>query len=1548
MSAQVIQKKQVIPSSHFAHSLSGSLQGSQNIIITNTVKEPTTISINIPKDSTSSSNSNNPAPSAGPSAGPLTIPKKISIEIKPHTNIESMDLISEKSYLGNKDIKDTYQTKDFRTQIRDLPDSYIGSIEPATEEMWVPGLDEDGNWKIFKENITYIEGFHTIFNEVITNALDHNSRLKQLIRDKVAGYEAINHLVKNIYVNIDKDTSGRITIKNDGMGIDISKHPENDNIYVPELIFGNLLSSVNYDKTQEKEVAGKNGVGVKLTNIFSTEFQVETVDSIRKLKYMQKWSNAMLNKTAPEITRYTGKPYTTVSYLPDFERFNIKDFTKIDDWKLIHRRIIDAAACAGKEINIWYNDVKVPVHSFESYANMFLAKGTRKVHITPNDRWEVIICLSPENGKFEHVSYVNSIYTDRGGKHVTHVTDNLSKKLADYINAKAKKGSVQMTTTAIKNNIMVFIKCVIINPKFDTQTKRFLTTLVPNFGSRCDIDDTTIEKVSKIGIIERAKHLVEFNAKQQSGANALLVKKGQKIYDPKYHPAGYIDKFPHKCTLVLTEGDSAATFISRGIKELSDENQKYWGWFPLRGKPLNVREASSISVTSNVELKKVANFVGLVVGKKYETKEELSSLNYGHIMILSDADDDGYHIKGLILNYIHFYWPTLIMNGFICTLATAMYKAYIPSKNGGQSVPRTALKFYTTKSFNEWKEKVQSDLHKYEIKYYKGLASNEAQECMEYFSVNMMGKNLINFLWDHQELTEEPWKQLNKANSNMTVESSSEPLVLVKPVIKLKMPTSDNTNINTSNIVPVVPTETSQLTNKDKGKKINATDYHIKLAFSKGYEDSRKRWIDDYSQNKEGKIDIGYDNTQEKVTDFINNRLVVFSFESVKRSVPHILDGLKPSNRKILYAVIKKNCRKPLKVAQLAGYIGEHASYHHGEKSLNDAIVKMAQNYVGKNNINLLYPNGQFGSRMLNGKDAGHPRYINTCLSNITHVIFDKSDTPLYQYLYDDGKKIEPAFYLPIIPMILVNGTDGIGTGYSSQLPCYNPEDIVNNLIAKLNNAPMREMIPFYRGFKGKIERLDDKDITTNINTNTESINNEQSTNGIDKVSMCTIKKTNKFLVIGNWSRLDKNRIQITELPVGAKQSKSFTAYKDFLYNLMDEKAGANITKMIKESNDKQVAKLKGGKKAVTTKTAKPKAKAKTKAKKKVKKTKHNDEDGNDDNVDADDQSETENSEMSEDSGKLKGIITSVEIVKETDIDLILNVTFKDGWLDSELSTKTEDYAFEKKLKLAVILTTSNIHLFSVSGQIKKYNSPLEIIDEYFPIRLNYYAKRKAYILNDLNNMNQIASERYRFVSEYIDGKLNLNRKKKVEMEQILTNNNYKKLSTKVTNNADGNDIPETPEITNDDTNMNIIDDEDNDTDKSYKYLLSMPFYSLTTERLERLKKEIDNYTEKINTLSKKSESDLWMEDLSRFKIEYSKFIREWECDTNNILLGKPVKIVPKIQINKTENKQDINNPLSIKTLTNSSAGPLTGSGSLSGSLTGPVKEKLFIKKLAK
>merc|ERR1719171_1501732 len=243
----------------------------------------------------------------------------------------------------------------------------------------------------------------------------------------------------------------------------------------------------------------------------------------------------------------------------------------------------------------------------------------------------------------------------------------------------------------------------------------------------------------------------------------------------------------------------------------------------------------------------------------------------------------------------------------------------------------------------------------------------------------------------------------------------------------------------------------------------------IDLAFNKKRADDRKVWINSYT---EGDI---IDHTKSKIGygDFINKELVQFSRYDVVRSLPSFVDGFKPTQRKILFCAFKRNLKSDCKVAQFVGYVSEHSAYHHGEASLETAIVNMAQDYVGSNNINLLVPSGQFGTRLMGGKDSASSRYIFTRLSHVTRTIFHPDDDKVLKYLDDDGQKIEPNYYVPVIPMVLVNGAEGIGTGYSTYVLNYNPHDIIANLRRSLNGQEMVEMHPWYRGYKGEIKPSD-------------------------------------------------------------------------------------------------------------------------------------------------------------------------------------------------------------------------------------------------------------------------------------------------------------------------------------------------------------------------------------------------------------------------------------------------------------------------------------------
>merc|ERR1719508_126095 len=294
------------------------------------------------------------------------------------------------------------------------------------------------------------------------------------------------------------------------------------------------------------------------------------------------------------------------------------------------------------------------------------------------------------------------------------------------------------------------------------------------------------------------------------------------------------------------------------------------------------------------------------------------------------------------------------------------------------------------------------------------------------------------------------------------------------------------------------------------------------MAFSKKAVDQRKEWLTDFMEEGKRRRELGLpevylyekDTRAVNYTDFINKELVLFSNMDNERSIPSLVDGFKPGQRKVIFTCLKRNLhKKEIKVAQLAGSVAEVSAYHHGEASLMGTIINLAQNYVGSNNINLLQPIGQFGTRLSGGKDSASPRYIFTQMSPLARMIFNENDDAILHQLTDDNQKIEPEWYIPILPMVLVNGADGIGTGWMTKIPNYNPREIVANIRKMMKGEEPKDMVPWFKNFKGSIEPLDHQ----------------------------------RYVVNGEIATLSDTKLEVTELPV-----KTWTnQYKELLETML-------------------------------------------------------------------------------------------------------------------------------------------------------------------------------------------------------------------------------------------------------------------------------------------------------------------------------------------------------------------------------------------------------------
>lgn len=507
-------------------------------------------------------------------------------------------------------------------------------------------------------------------------------------------------------------------------------------------------------------------------------------------------------------------------------------------------------------------------------------------------------------------------------------------------------------------------------------------------------------------------------------------------------------------------------------------------------------------------------------------------------------------------------------------------------------------------------------------------------------------------------------------------------------------------------------------------------DLAIQLAFNKRLVEDRKDWLTKFMENRMNQTDNTYlyqkDTKKINYSEFVNKELVLFSNLDNERSIPCLVDGFKPGQRKVLFACFKRNLQKEIKVVQLAGSVAELSAYHHGEQSLMSTIINLAQNFVGSNNLNLLQPIGQFGTRLHGGKDAASPRYIFTNLNVLTRFLFNPKDDPIFDYINDDGQFVEPEYYCPILPMVLVNGAEGIGTGWAVKIPNFNVKEIIENLIRILNDKDPVPMRPYYKNFKGSIESIDETRFFVNGEVAIVFDENETSRNKSDYT------------------------IEISELPIGVWTQ----AYKE---SVLEFYLHGN------ETNGKSV--------------------------------------------------------------QFNPLISDY---KEYHTDCTVRFIVK-------MSSKQYQHAMDqgglhKFFKLQKTISLNNMVLFDSKGCLKRYESPIEILKEFYQVRLGFYAKRKEYLENMLGAESAKLNNIARFILEKIEGKIKVENLKKNDIIKLLAQKGYqsdpvRKWKEKIT--KEKGYLHESSSQT---TEQNETDLSETDT-QDFNYLLSMPIWNLTLEK---------------------------------------------------------------------------------------------------------------------
>ena len=1178
-----------------------------------------------------------------------------------------------------------------REHVLQRPDMYIGSVKNVKENTYI--FEND---LIIQKEIGYNEGLERTHLEILTNAIDNKWES-----------EEIDIKMTKINISIDKDT-GVTTISNDGRWIPIEKdkieiEDERDpqkgcilELYRQEAYFGYARSGTNYDDKQEKrKTAGKNGIGAKATNIYSKEFTVTCIDPENKKKYIQTFKNNMSEKGKPTITRATQKTgYTEISYIPDFERFGLKGYDD-DTIALFEKHAYDCAMTTG--LSVTFNDKKINIKNLAAYTKLYCGAADTNMLSFESEDCEVVLVEQSENVArkkgFKHISFVNGTCTKKGGVHVDKWIETLLVPIRTYFNQSSKTTKstkstktsktdtkmIKVTLEQIKKYFLIFVKAELDKPDFESQSKHELKHPAPQTTKPTE---TQLKKMLKWNFVESIRDEIRFEEQRKAPKNKKgYVSYGQNVDDANWSKSKDVS-LRSKTMLFVTEGLSAKAIVAIGKDIIKDGHNKI-GALALRGKIVNATKNSQEKVNNNKEIQLLKQLIGLEHGVDYSDEDNIKSLRYGRIVLLTDSDDDGSHIEGLVLNYFWKNFRDLFEFGIIKTMRTPSVKLSIQSEK---------LTFFSHNEFEKWQNANPRKAEAAKIKYYKGLGTSSNDDAKDIFKMNKQ----VEFM-----LSDDDDKFMRLAFEGDTRGS--------KNADKRK----------------------KWLTERDPMDTVYELDENDEL-------------IEKNTDVTEGQLSL---------SDFVNYKLFLYHRENISRMVPDVIDGLKEGQRKIIYTCFKKRLfKKSVKVVQLGGSVLEHACYHHGEASLYSAIIKLAQGFVGARNIPLLVNDGQFGTRIYQGKDASAARYICTRLEKITCSIFINDDFPLLERVVDEGDIIEPKNYVPIIPMILINGSKGIATGWSTTIPNYNPLDCVEYIKrwidSKENGVEFEKLklVPWWRGYNGEV----------------------------------TVEEKNSIQILTTEGKMEniKGKYHITELPI-RKPTAEFGVYL----------------------NDTFV------------------------------KNKH---------------------------------ITSIDTFHGPNTVHFVLTPHKD--FTPDISTNLKSLVKTEKISNMVTL---------VNGSPRKFNNVYEIIEHFCEVRYDLYTKRRNYTIAKMRDEKLKEENKVRFIDEVTHKRLVVYKRDKSELvkemkEKLYAEDPMAKYNVEHYEEIEGN---ETEGGEGEEIEDAEIPSKKKKT-KPYAYLTEMPISSMGKQKLEKLNTHIKNIQNKIDELEKKTNGDMWLEDLENFEKAYEQFLK--------------------------------------------------------------------------
>ena len=994
-----------------------------------------------------------------------------------------------------------------REHVLHRPDQYIGETK-ITQPRIVWSQDADG--KCSQIETLMSPGMEQVaLQELLSNAVDSTT---YSVKQGMASSE--------IEVRMDDEW---LSVCNGGFPIAVSIDT-NTGMYLPQLVLATMRTSSNYDDNQVRHAGGRNGVGAKCVNIFSKEFLIDIGDAQNNLRYTQRCSQNMSVIDEPKIRNYKHKQsYVLIKFRLDFKRFGMKCYPE-EAASIFRRHCFDAAYNSGVKVSFaygedepqvfniaindalshgrgyfdlenmahivfyrWPSDSKITHHT--TGLESAVSTESRRQKRTPLVR--ILAVDTPGSGRV--IAFANGVYNREGGIHVDAAYDALRPLLEGIKSGKKrvtttplrgkKPGEIATITMAdIKKHVSLIVSVWTGNPSFASQSKDRLTDCLDRSLLKPNIEPGQLNKMLTWTFADELRASLETKGLRKLNAN-------KSIFDPKHEKANHAGKSRKKAgtVLVLSEGGSASGYVTVLINEGGRDKI---GQLPLRGKTLNTIDTDKEKLNRNKEICAIVAALGLQYGVDYSKPENYRKLHYDALMIITDADPDGDHIKGLVVAFLYHYWPSLFdpKVQYVMYWQSPLYRAHKAKKH---------LSFYDDASFKAWQAKKESG---WVVSYSKGLGSNSREDVKRDFH-------------------------------------SSHQVSLI-------------TDANAA--------ESIQIGFGDaKGKGAQAR---------RDWMQNLKRIRENVSDNPTPIKGINVKEAQEyysrRISDFIHIDHKQFSLFNVRRALPSAEDGMKVAERKIVYVALEHTNygRKKLEmeVVSLAGKVKQDGGYHSGDKSLHDNISLLATSYVcqNMNTLPIFTACSLMGDRN-KGKDAiPQARYAKVRIPDWLPLIYREEDMKLLDPVYDNGHRVEPAFLLPTFPLHLVNGVKGIGTGWSTEVPNFNPVHILSvlrwKLQRKLNGRstttatpteddPLAhradDIQPYYRGFMGEAQ------VKMNINAK----------------SVLSVSVETR----GNY-HMDGDNVIITELPVGSVCS-------DYRVELAKFREAGAVSDVIDQSGDAKI-----------------------------------------------------------------------------------------------------------------------------------------------------------------------------------------------------------------------------------------------------------------------------------------------------------------------------------------------------------------------------------------